>query len=285
MLDVIWDTALDALKLLPFLFAAYLLMEYVEHRSGDGFANAIRKAGRFGPLIGGFLGIFPQCGFSAACANLYAGSVISAGTLLAVFLSTSDEMLPILISEGTEPLLILKILGMKAFFGIGFGFLIDHAVRKAGKGKTEWSIEKLCEREHCSCEEEEGVLKPALVHTLHVFLFVAAITFLINLGIYFLGEDALKEIAIGKPYFGELIAALIGLIPNCAASVVITQLYLEGLITAGAMISGLLTGAGIGLLVLYRVNDALKENLMLTGILYLSGVAGGMLVEALHLAI
>ncbi|MBO5551286.1 MAG: arsenic efflux protein, partial [Lachnospiraceae bacterium] len=267
MADVILDTITDALKLLPFLFATYLLMEYVEHKAGSAFEKALHKGGAVGPLIGGILGAVPQCGFSAAASNLYAGRIISSGTLFAVFLSTSDEMLPILISEQTDVSIIVKILLIKAVFGIVTGFLVDLFLRLKGKGDQEWDIESLCEREHCSCEDDEGVLKPALVHTMHVFLFVVIITFVINLVVHFAGLEAIRGSVLGYPVVGELLAALIGLIPNCAASVALTQLYLGGAISMGAMIAGLLTGAGVGLLVLFRVNDHLKENLTIAGLL------------------
>ena len=279
MLDVITDTVIDALKLLPFLFVTYLLMEYVEHKAGSAFEKALHKGGAIGPLAGGLLGVVPQCGFSAAASNLYAGRMISLGTLFSVYLSTSDEMLPILISEQAQISSILKILTVKAVFGIVTGFLVDLVLRLRGRGEQDWDIESLCEREHCSCEEDEGILKPALVHTLHVFLFVAAITFLINLAVHFAGLEALRGSILGYPVAGELLAALIGLIPNCAASVALTQLYLEGVITAGAMTAGLLTGAGVGLLVLFRVNAHLKENLTIAGLLYVFGVTGGILLE------
>ncbi len=279
MAEVIIDTLVDALKLLPFLLVTYLLMEYVEHQTGNGFEKAVKKAGSFGPLIGGVLGAVPQCGFSAAASNLYAGRVISLGTLFAIYLSTSDEMLPILISERAELSFIFKVLFIKALLGILIGFLVDLCMRRFGKRSREWDIESLCEREHCSCDDDEGIIKPALVHTLHVFLFVIIITFMINLAIHLLGEDTLKSIVIGRPVIGELIAALIGLIPNCAASIILTQLYLEGVLSAGAMIAGLLTGAGVGLLVLFRVNDHFKENLAIAAMLYGFGAVCGILIE------
>lgn len=276
MLDVVIDTLADALKLLPFLFVTYLAMEYIEARTGDEFNKAVSKAGLFGPLIGGLLGAFPQCGFSAAAANLYAGRVITAGTLLAIFLSTSDEMLPIFISEQVNLSIIIQILLIKILTGTVWGFVIDLFFRKK---KGDIDIEKLCEKEHCHCEEEEGILKPALVHTGHIFLFLVIVTFLINLVIFLLGEETLKTFAINMPFIGELIMGIIGLIPNCAASVVVTQLYLEGIISFGAMMSGLLVGAGVGLLVLFRVNDNKKDNIILTALLYVLGVVSGFLIE------
>lgn len=279
MTDIILDTLIDAVKLLPFLFVTYLLMEYVEHRAGSSFERALHKVGAAGPLAGGLLGVVPQCGFSAAASNLYAGRMISLGTLFAVYLSTSDEMLPILISEQAEVSLMVKILAIKAGLGIAIGFLVDLCMRLAGKASNEWDIESLCEREHCSCEEDEGILRPALVHTAHVFLFVMAITFVLNLVIHYAGLQAVKGSVLGYPILGEFIVALIGLIPNCGASVALTQLYLNGVISMGAMIAGLLTGAGVGLLVLFRVNDHLRENLMIAGLLYVFGVLCGIVME------
>lgn len=279
MLDVIIDTVIDALKLLPFLFVTYLIMEYVEHKAGSSFEKALHKGGAVGPLVGGILGAVPQCGFSTAASNLYAGRIISLGTLFAVYLSTSDEMLPIMISEQADVSFMIKILVLKAAVGIVTGFVVDLIFRMAGRLHREWDIESLCEREHCSCEDEEGVLKPALVHTLHVFLFVILITFVLNVIVHFAGFETISNSLIGRPVIGELIAALIGLIPNCGASVALTKLYLDGVISLGAMTAGLLTGAGVGLLVLFRVNDHLKENLMIAGALYILGAFFGIIIE------
>ena len=285
MADVILDTVIDALKLLPFLFVTYLIMEYVEHKAGSSFEKALHKGGAVGPLVGGLLGIVPQCGFSAAASNLYAGRIISLGTLFAVYLSTSDEMLPILISEKADASLIVRILVIKAVTGIIIGFLTDICLRLSGRLSKEWDIESMCEREHCSCEEEEGVLKPALVHTLQVFIFVIAITFILNLIINFAGLETMRSSILGRPFAGELIAALIGLIPNCGASVALTQLYIEEVISFGAMIAGLLTGAGVGLLVLFRVNNHLKENLAIAGLMYVFGAVCGILIELVGLTV
>lgn len=279
MTDVILDTVVDALKLLPFLFVTYLLMEYIEHKAGDSMNRAVQKAGRFGPVIGGLLGAFPQCGFSAAASNLYSGRVISLGTLIAIYLSTSDEMLPIFISEKIDPAVILKILLIKAVTGALCGLAIDAIMHLMKHRDEDISISRLCEREHCSCEKEEGIVKPAFIHTLHIFVFVIAITFAINLLIHIIGEDTLKSFIIGYPVAGELISSLIGLIPNCAASVIITQLYLDGLISFGAMMSGLFAGAGVGLLVLFRVNNDPKQNLRIVALLYILSFVLGCIIE------
>ena len=222
-------------------------------RAGGKVQNKIKNAGKVGPLWGGLLGIMPQCGFSAAAASLYAGRVITVGTLLAVFLSTSDEMLPIFISESVAPATIIKILGAKVCIAIISGFLAELVyVNVFKKKEKDMDIHVVCEEEHCSCED--GVLKSALKHTLKIFVYILLITFILTLVIEMIGEDHLAVVFQNIPVVGEMIAALVGLIPNCASSVVITELYLSGIIGAGAMMSGLLVNAGVGLLVLFRLN-------------------------------
>lgn len=276
MIDVILDTLLDVVKLLPFLFLTYLAMEYLEHKTGDKAELLVKKAGRFGPVIGGVLGIVPQCGFSAAASNLYAGRVISLGTLMAIYLSTSDEMLPILISEQVSFWLIVKILLAKAVIGMVAGLIIDFLLRKKGLEQHE-HIHDICEHEHCHCEK--GIFRSALSHTAQITFFILLITFALNLILYFVGEDALANLILSKPVVGPLLASLVGLIPNCAGSVVITQLYLEKVIGIGSAMAGLLTGSGVGLLVLFRVNHNRKENLRILGLLYGIGVLAGIVIE------
>lgn len=279
MWDVIWDTLADSARLLPFLFLTYLAMEYLEHKTADSARNLVRKGGRLGPLFGGVLGAVPQCGFSAAAAGLYAGRVITLGTLIAVYLSTSDEMLPILISEadrfGIVP--ILKILAVKAVIGIAAGFLTDMVVRP--KKAEHNHIHDMCEHDHCHCDEGGGILKSAAVHTLKIILFILLVSFLLNTVLHFWGEEVLKGMLLNKPVIGELLAGLVGLIPNCASSVVITRLYLEGAMSFAACMSGLLAGAGVGILVLFRANKSKKENVGIVLLLYGIGVAAGLLIE------
>lgn len=303
MLDVILDTLLDGVKLLPFLFLTYLAMEWLENKADSQSRRAISRAGRFGPIAGGALGVVPQCGFSAAAANLFAGRVITPGTLIAIFLSTSDEMLPIFISEQVAPSFILKVLLGKMAIGILFGLLVDFVYYNVLKKKFQpINICHICEKERCHChhehrheeksdhikapvakkehdDEEHGILLPALKHSLQIFAFILLFSFLLNLVLHFIGEDQLKSLVISQPYISEFITGLVGLIPNCAASVVITELYLEGIISAGALMSGLLVGAGVGLLVLFRINDRLKENFLLLGTLYGLGVFAGLMIE------
>lgn len=280
MLDIITDTLSDSIKLLPFLFLTYLAMEYLEHRAGSRMQHTIQRSGKWGPVIGSVLGAFPQCGFSAAASNLYAGRIITRGTLLSIYLSTSDEMLPVLISENAGIDLILKILGVKIVIGMTAGLLIDYVIARSRRGDgEELQIEHMCEQHHCHCEN--GIVKSALHHTVEIFLYLLLISFILNIVIAVIGEDFLADLVLNRPVIGELVAGAVGMIPNCAASVVITQLYLKGILRAGAMMSGLLSGAGVGILVLLRVNDRRKENAVIIGLLYASGVLAGLLVELL----
>ena len=276
--EILSHTLLDTLKLLPFLFLTYLLMEFLEHKSGDAAAKWLGRSGKVGPLIGGALGILPQCGFSAAASGLYTGRIITTGTLIAVYLSTSDEMLPILISNGAPLPLILKILATKLIIGVVAGFLIDLITRLLRKGEPqEPQIEELCEREHCSCQDH--FLLSALKHTLRITVFILIFTFLLNLVIHGVGEDKLGTLLSATPVVGNLVAALVGLIPNCASSVVLTELYLNGILSAGAMLSGLLVNAGIGLALLFRNNRPVRDSLRIVAILWCIGAASGILID------
>ena len=250
IIDAVMDSFIDSIKLLPFLFLTYLAMEYLEHKAGQRMQESIRSAGAGGPAIGSVLGVFPQCGFSTVASNLYAGRIITMGTLLAVFLSTSDEMLPIMISENVGAAVILKILAVKVAVALAAGFAVDLLL---GKKQRQMQIGHLCEQHHCHCEN--GIWKSALHHTVEIFLYIMVLSFTLNLLIGWIGEDAISSLFLNRPVVGELLAALVGMIPNCASSVAITQLYLNGVLSAGAMISGLLAGSGVGLLVLFRVND------------------------------
>ena len=278
LLDVIKDSVLDCLKILPFLFAAYLAIEIIEHKAEEQTVAIVHRAGRWGPVLGGALGVIPQCGFSAATANLYAGGIISRGTLLAVFLSTSDEMLPIFISHSVPIGFILRVLGYKLLCGVAAGLIIDTLEHRLHR-ERERTIHEMCEQEGCRCED--GVLKSALRHTVKIFAFLLAVTFAVALAVEGLGEEKLGGFILNRPVLGELLAGLIGLIPNCAASVVITSLYLEGGMSAGAMLSGLLVGSGVGLLVLFRMNRPLRDNLLTLAVLYGFGVAFGLLSRLL----
>ena len=284
MLDVILDTLIDSIKLLPFLFITYLLMEYIEHKMKHKSKETIQKSGKWGPFFGSLLGIFPQCGFSVSATNLYAGRVITLGTLIAVYLSTSDEMLPIFISEAVSPIIILKILAIKLVIGMIAGFIIDLVINVLTKNKIKENIEQVCEEEHCHCNEN-GILKSSIHHTLNIFIYIIIISFIINTIVHFIGEEAIANLLLNKPIIGPLVSALIGLIPNCAASVIITNMYLQKVISFGSMMSGLLTGAGIGLAVLFKTNNEIKENIKIVVLLYSIGVIVGIVIDTLGIMV
>ena len=277
MLDVIVDTLLDGIKLIPFLFIAFLILELLEHKLSGKNKKIIEKSGKFGPIIGSMLGAFPQCGFSVAATNFYATRIITLGTLISIYLSTSDEMLPLLISEGVDIKLIIKVLGIKILIGMISGFIIDLIFRKKEKNH----IHDFCEEEHCNCKN--GVLISTIKHTLNITLFIIIISFILNTIIYYVGEDTLGNLIFRKKVLGPILSRLIGLIPNCASSVVITQLYLENVISFGAMMSGLLTGSGVAILVLFKVNKNLKENLKILGLVYIIGVISGIIIELINI--
>lgn len=280
MLDVIVDTLLDTVKILPFLYLACLLMEYLEHRAGGAAERWLRGSGKFGPLIGSALGLVPQCGFSAAAAGMYAGRIITLGTLLSVFLATSDEMLPIMISSGAPLEKIAALLALKFGIGLAAGFAVDgvlRLIRRKHPVDTAPCIEDLCEREHCHCERHFAV--SALVHTLRLAAFILLFTFLLNTAIYFIGEETIGAF-LAKSWLAVPAAALVGLIPNCASSVILTELYMEDVISLGVVTTGLLINAGVGVAVLFRNNRPVKDSFRVTGLLIAVGLVSGFLIEA-----
>lgn len=279
MQELLWDVLLDCIKLLPFLFFTYFIMEYLERKAGEKAAGLVRRAGKYGPLIGGILGAFPQCGFSVAASGLYAGRIITLGTLLAIYLSTSDEMLPILISEGQSFGLIGTILAGKILIGVTAGFAVDLPGRRR-KSLLSENADGLCkpkEQQCCSCGG--SIFAASLRHTAQIAVFIFLISLGLKLALYFAGEDALANLMLNRPVLGPILAGVVGLIPNCAASVAITQLFLNGVISTGSMMSGLLVGAGAGILVLFRVNRDKKENLRVIALLYGIGVLAGIVID------
>lgn len=278
MWDAILDSLIDTVKLIPFLLITYIIMEFIEHKTSHKTKDAIKKSGHFGPLIGGILGVVPQCGFSAAASSLYSARIITLGTLIAVFLSTSDEMLPILISEAVDVRIILSILGIKLVIAVIVGFIIDLFFRKKFEtSEDEPEIKDLCEHEHCHCEH--GIFKSALKHTINITLYIFIISLVLNIIIYFIGENNLAHILNSTPVIGPIIASLVGLIPNCASSVIITQLYLSNVLNFATMIAGLLVNTGVGLLILFRTNKDLKENIKITVLLFAIGVIFGIIFD------
>lgn len=277
--EIILDGLSDSLSLFPFLLVTYLVLEYIEQHAGEKSLNLISNAGKLGPVIGGLSGIVPQCGFAAAAANFFAARAISAGTLLAVFLATSDEMLPILISNAVPVSVIAKILGIKLCVGIGVGLAADMFLHKKAEPVD---VEPLCEQEDCHCNGG-GILKPALYHAVKITLFVLFITWGLNALFAFAGDNFLQHAVFNQPVAGPLFAALVGLIPNCSASVAITQLWVDGVIGFGSLISGVLAGGGVGLLVLFRVNRNRWQNIRIMAVLYGTAVIVGILIELLQI--
>ncbi len=266
-------TLRDTISLLPFLFVTYLLMEALEHKAGERVNRFISESGKYGPLTGAILGLLPQCGFSAATAGLFGTGVIGGGTVLAVFLSTSDEMIPIMLSNGMRAADIALILALK--FGIAClsGFVFSTIV----KDKKKDSIGHLCHEEGCHCER--GILPSAIHHTLGVALFVFVTVFIFEAVIDFVGESVLVSVLSSAPILSSVLSALFGLIPGCASSVIITEMYIEGVISFGALMSGLLTGSGVGILVLFRTNKNTGENLKIISALLAVGIVTGILID------
>lgn len=353
---------IDTLKLVPFLFVTYLAMEALEHYASSKSIAAVRRAGTAGPVIGALLGVVPQCGFSAAAATLYSARVITLGTLFAVFLSTSDEMLPIMIAAQAPAGFIAEVLAIKALCGLIAGFAIDVVLRLRHHAVEAMRIRDLCERDHCGCddesdapsalsdacqkheesaanciddwgaeysnEEERGaelacasnerperghdhahghehghdhahehnhshghahgfgaIAKSSLVHTLQVTLFIFLVSLALEIVIDGVGEDALASFISANSNLSVVVSAIVGLIPNCAASVVLTELYLEGALSTGAMLAGLLVSAGVGLLVLFRANRPMHENFLIAAGLVACGVVFGFIVGVFGIAL
>ena len=269
--DIVLDALKDTGKILPVLFLTYLLMEYLEHHAGGAISRSLQRARGAGPALGALLGLVPQCGFSGAVASFYAGGAVTTGTLLAVFLSTSDEMIPILISNQVPGRQVLLILGVKLLSGILVGYLVDWLLRRRHLNRSR-EIADFCRQEHCNCHG--GILRSAFMHTVKIIVLIFGVSVLLNLAFACLPEEHIAALW-SIPVLGELLAAILGLFPNCAASVMITELYVAGVMAPGPMLSGLLVNAGVGLLVLFRVNKNRKENFAITGILFFSGVLLG----------
>ena len=332
LLDILLDAVLDTLYLIPFLLVTYIAMEWLEHGASRKFQEAIEEGGAVGPAIGAVLGVVPQCGFSAAASTFYAARVITLGTLIAVFLSTSDEMLPIFIAEAVPFETIAAVLGVKILIGIVAGFAIDAVLRITRPARESWRIHELCERAGCHCADDdvpciqnaaaivaaqegsagaescEGgatvadaahdhdhdgrvhehghakwgtIVRSAVKHTVEVSCFVFLVVLAMNAVFTLFGEDALATVLGANPQIAVVVSGLVGLIPNCAASVAIAQLYVDGVLGSGAMMSGLLCAAGVGLLVLFRTNASAKQNIAILAMLLAVSCASGLLIDAL----
>ena len=280
MKEIILDTLLDTIKLVPFLLIAFLLIELMEHKLSNKNKKIITKSKKYGPVLGSVLGALPQCGFSVMATNLYVTRIITLGTLISIYLSTSDEMLPILISEKASFNLIAKIILIKVLLGIIYGILVDIIFTKIFKNKEKENYE-ICDKEHCHCEEH--ILLSSLKHTLKITLFILITTFILNTLFHYIGEDFLSKILLKDNIFGPFITCLIGLIPNCGASVILTELYLNNAISLAALLSGLLSSSGSALLVLFKSNKNIKENIFILSLLYLIGIFTGIILELVNL--
>lgn len=287
IVDILTDTALDGLKMLPFLFGAYLLLEWIEHRSGSKFRHRLSHSGRYSVPLGAAIGLIPQCGFSVAASNLFAGRLITTGTLLAVFLATSDEAVPVMLASPNGAGKILPLLGLKLLFAVIGGYLADCLFFRRAH-------EKQCETTHCHHDDEReeathelcahcgcqgGILKSTLHHTAETFLFLLIVLLLINTVTTLLGEERLASILLAGTFWSPIVTALIGLIPNCAPSVLISELYLNGTLTIGATVAGLSAGAGLGLAMLFKINPNQKQNFRILAFLYVFSVAAGILTD------
>lgn len=287
IVDILTDTALDGLKMLPFLFGAYLLLEWIEHRSGSKLRHRLSHSGRYSVPLGAAIGLIPQCGFSVAASNLFAGRLITTGTLLAVFLATSDEAVPVMLASPNGAGKILPLLGLKLLFAVIGGYLADCLFFRRAH-------EKQCETTHCHHDDEReeathelcahcgcqgGILKSTLHHTAETFLFLLIVLLLINTVTTLLGEERLASILLAGTFWSPIVTALIGLIPNCAPSVLISELYLNGTLTIGATVAGLSAGAGLGLAMLFKINPSQKQNFRILAFLYVFSVAAGILTD------
>lgn len=282
MKHILLDTLFESLNLLPFLLITFLIIEFIEHKASKKSIEMLTKTKKYGPIIGGILGATPQCGLGVMATNLYATNIITIGTLIAIYLSTSDEMLPVLISERMPFSKILIILLIKVIIGIVCGFIIDFIFRKKNK-HTKIDVQELCENEHCHCEN--SIIKSSLIHTLKTFSFIFLVSFVLHIFIHEIGEDKISNLLLNGNIFTPFLSSIIGLIPNCAGSVVITELYVNNVISFGSMLAGLLTGSGISILILFKVNSDLKDNMMILGTIYIIGVIFGILFNLVGITI
>lgn len=303
VLDVVIDALKDTAELIPFLFATYVVISLLDLFASDKTTAAIQRAGHAGPLIGGVLGVVPQCGFSAMGASLYADRIVSLGTFVAVILSTSDEMLPLLLAEHVEVGLLARILVTKAVLGVILGFAIDLVLRAvlgrtslAGVDESDAGEEQDEDAEFdpsayscdCGCGEPltRGqtawwVVVNSAYRTFQVVVFIFVVSVLLNALIALVGEDALASFLSGNAVVATLVSGLVGLVPNCAASVVLTQLYIDGVLGFAPMIAGTLVAGGAGYLVLFRMNGNMRENVAIVGIVYALGVCAGLVMLGL----
>ena len=273
---VFGEPVIDTLKILPLLFIAYLLMELLEKKASAKMENTLGKIGKAGPVVGSLLGCVPQCGFSGASANLYTAGIITEGTLIAVFLSTSDEAIVLMLSSLAPVKTIGKLILVKVLIGVVAGYLIDFINRKRKIAKIPVDM---CR--DCGCDENEGIFKPALKHTVKIGVFIFIVNFVLFNIASVLGEDFINSILLSGSFFQPFITGLVGLIPNCAVSAAITELYTCGTLSFGSAVAGLCSGAGVGLAVLFKANPIKRENLRIVWTLYIIAVISGIVLNVL----
>lgn len=277
MTEIILDTIIDCLKIIPFLFIAFLILEYLEHNISNKSINMAKKAGKYGPIIGSILGAIPQCGFSVAATNLYATKIITRGTIIAIFLSTSDEMIPVLLSQNIEIKKILLILGIKIIIGIIIGLLVDIIFKK--DISSENTIDKLCEETHCDCNHNP--ILSSVKHTISITGFIFIFSLILNIIVEYFGHTYIEKVLSYNNFIGPIISSLVGLIPNCASSIIISEMYAKGIVNISSLIAGLLTNSGLGILVLFKTNKDIKDNLLILSIIYIVGVLVGVISNIL----
>ena len=272
--DIVTDSFFDTLNLVPFLFIAYLILEFIEHTSQKNMVNIIKKSNKYGPLFGAICGLFPHCGFSAVASSFYSTRVITIGTLFAVFIATSDEMVPIFLSKGISLEFIFELLSIKFICALVVGFVLDFIFKKK---KQNIKIKEFCDCSHCHCGE--NILYSAFEHTVKIIFLIFIVSFIFGSLVEGIGEEKISMLLSDHFIFSKFIVTGIGLIPNCAASVILSKLYLNGTISVSSLLSGLLVGAGVGLVVLFKMNKDMKENLKILGMLYAIGVILGFILE------
>ena len=279
LIHTIKHSLLDSIKLLPFLFIAFLIIEFIEHKFSKSANKAVGKSGKIGPIIGGLLGLVPQCGFSVMATNFYITRVISLGTLFSIYLAKSDEMLPIMLSHGVSYKIVVSILLVKFIIGFTFGYIIDFVFKRKNNNFNY----ELCDKSHCDCEH--GIVKSSIKHTLSTFFYIFITTFIVTFLYDQFGENLISKIFMKDSIFGPFAGSFVGLIPNCGASIALCELYLNGAISFGTCIAGLLTGSGVAILVLFKSNKNLRENMFIITTLYLVGVLMGIFIEFMGILI
>lgn len=285
-LEILLESFIDSIKMLPFLLLMFFLIEYLEHRAGKRTIGLLTKSSRLGPVMGSVLGVLPQCGFSVLASGLYAKRLITIGTLLAVFISTSDEAILILLYRPELISQTLLLMGVKVVIAIGYGYLIDAVLRSKADGISgiQHEHDEHC-HDHCGCSCNSGgmMFKNVVLHSLKVLIYIFVATLILSLIVTLVGEDTLASLMLKGSLFQPVVAALIGLIPNCAASVIIAEVYADGMISLGSLLSGLISAVGVGLLMLFRSNKSIKDSLIVLGLLVGIAVVSGLAADLIAL--